>query len=300
MIVSVGLLALAAYVDGGLDGSAYPILFVCLILMSVFTAPLATAVTVGFAIAVEAAVRFVAFQEDALLALLFHSALAVVFALIGTIAIRTEVTRVRAHARERLEAELDRIHSAARSYRLLGTPTSVVELDAKQAQVAANDDSYRLARSSVEEIHQAVLFALELMRRSLGLHTSMLLWLSDASPHLRISELATDSDRVIDGPFSMNEGVFGAVDAEKKTVALSGLKLSYVLPYYAGACPVRALAVVFVMESGQLRGILVADRKDDVPFSESEQELLLAATRYMVRAIQNERVFVQLERSKVE
>ena len=320
MLSVLGLLALALYVDGNLEGSTYPIVYVCLIFMSALTGPWATAITVGYAVAVEAMVRFAAFHEDGFRALLYHAALAAIFALIGTIMIRAELARVRAHCRTRIEAELDRLHTDARSYRLLGTSAHVVELDtkpvtkqigrttgnptgnqtAKHVPTSANYEADRLARSSVEEIHQAVLFALELLRRSLGLHSAMLLWLSEASPHLRISELSTDSDRVLEGPFFANNGVFGAVAAERRIVALSGLKPSYSVPYYLGKCPVRVLAAVPAMEDGQLRGILVADRVDDVPFSESEQELLLAATRYILRAIQNERVFVQLERSKVE
>ena len=300
MLCALGLIGLAAHVDGSLDGSTYPVLYVCLVLMSVLAVPWATAVTVGFAIATEAAVRFVAFGEDALPALLLHGVLSTTFALIGTIVIRAEVARIRAHSRTRLEAEIERMHSAARSYRLLGATTRVADLDACKTPVPADCDANRLARSSVEEIHQAVLFALDLLRRSLGLHTAMLLWLSDTSPHLRISELSTDSDRVLEGPFPINEGIFGAVAAEGTILALSGLKASYALPYYSGACPVRALAAVPVMENDQLRGVLLTDRKDDAPFSESEQELLLAATRYVLRAIQNERVFVQLERAKVE
>jgi diguanylate cyclase (GGDEF)-like protein len=46
--------------------------------------------------------------------------------------------------------------------------------------------------------------------------------------------------------------------------------------------------------------VLVVDRVEDRAFSPREQELIEEAGRYAVRAIQNERVFVQLERAKVE
>ena len=54
----------------------------------------------------------------------------------------------------------------------------------------------RSARASVEEIHQSVHYALDLLRRSLDLHTAVLLWLNDAGTHLRISELSTASDDI--------------------------------------------------------------------------------------------------------
>ncbi|MCL2822431.1 MAG: sensor domain-containing diguanylate cyclase [Polyangiaceae bacterium] len=297
---ALGVLALSVYVDGGFDGSVYPVVYLCSVLVSVLMVPWATVVTVSFTIAVEAGVRFVAFGETGYQALVIHASLSAVFALIGVTVIRAEVARVRTHARSRLEAEIERMHSDARSFRLLGVPTNAAELTSNHGPVSAPYDANRLARSSVEEIHQAVLFALELLRRSLGLNTSMLLWLSETGSHLRISELSTDSERVLDGPFSTGSGVFGAVAAERRIVALSGLKSSYSIPYYSGPCPVRALAAVPVLESDQLRGILVVDRVDNSAFSEIEQELLTVATRYLVRAIQNERVFVQIERSKVE
>src|SRR5262249_4718519 len=72
------------------------------------------------------------------------------------------------------------------------------------------------------------------------------------------------------------------------------------LPYYAGGCPVRAALALPVFEHGALRGVLCVDRVEDQPFSPRERELVDEASRYAVRAIQNERVFVQLERAKVE
>jgi diguanylate cyclase (GGDEF)-like protein len=301
MLVGIGLLGVAVHVDGNLEGSTYPSLFVFFVLISVLARPSATAIAVGSTLALEAAIRFVALGEDGVWHLVSHGVFAAVFALLGTLVLRTEVARIRSHSRSRVEAEIERMHSAARSYRLLGATTRAAEVNANRpTAISTEDDPGRLVRSSVEEIHQAVFFALDLLRRSLGLHTAMLLWLSDSGSHLRISELTTDSDNVLEGPFPINDGIFGALAAEGNILALSGLKASYALPYYAGACPVRALAAIPVLEGDQLRGVLVADRKEDTPFSESEQELLLAATRYVLRAIQNERVFVQLERAKVE
>jgi len=42
------------------------------------------------------------------------------------------------------------------------------------------------------------------------------------------------------------------------------------------------------------------DREANDPFTEQEEELLANATRFMLRAIENERVFIQLERAKAE
>jgi len=143
-------------------------------------------------------------------------------------------------------------------------------------------------------------YALELLRRTLDLHTAVLLWMNDAGTHLRISELSTASDEIQDAPFAVGDGVLGAVVLQKARVSLSDLKPSFKVPYYGGANPVRALAAIPVMEGDTVRGILAIDRTSNVPFTPHEEELAAQAARHCQRAIQNERVFIQLERAKVE
>ncbi|MBI5531525.1 MAG: diguanylate cyclase [Deltaproteobacteria bacterium] len=298
MLLAVGVMGAIHAVDGGLDGSTWPLVYVLCVVASVLAAPSATAVIVGTVVTLEAAIRFVAHGESSVVPLVVHGGFAATFSILAMAVLRVEVARIRSHSRTRVQAEIERMHDAARSYRLL----SATRRTAPQAASAplSDDDPSRLVRSSVEEIHQAVFFALQLLRRSMGLHTAMLLWLTDTGTHLRISEMTSETDELSEGPFQVGDGVFGAVVAEREFVHLTGLKASYRLPYYPGACPVRVVAAIPVMEQEHVRGILVVDRTEDEPFGEGEQELLVAATRYVLRAIQNERVFVQLERAKVE
>ena len=92
----------------------------------------------------------------------------------------------------------------------------------------------------------------------------------------------------------------GTVMAKKESVLLENLRPSYKVPYYANGCPVRALAAIPVIDDGLVRGVLALDRVDNRPFTPQEHELAAQAARYCLRAIQNERTFVQLERAKVE
>ena len=55
-----------------------------------------------------------------------------------------------------------------------------------------------------------------------------------------------------------------------------------------------------IVDRGEIVGVLCADRIVDRPFTDREQALLEEATRQVLRALENERVFVQLERSKRE
>ena len=257
--------------------------------------PVAALLVVAFLLVIELAIRATvignAGAPGSLQPIAVHAAFIASFALLHVASLRAEIARIRRRSGAQLEQELARLKEDARRYRLSGGAE-------EEASEAAREE--RTQRSSVEEIHQSVHYALDLLRRTLDLHTGVLLWLNDAGTHLRISELSTSSDDIQDAPFSAGDGVLGAVIARRERVSLRGLKPSYKIPYYAGAHPVRALTALPVMEGDQLRGILALDRATDAPFTPHEEELAARAARYCLRAIQNERVFVQLERAKVE
>src|SRR5262249_11315176 len=154
-----------------------PAVYVLVALVASFARPLAGLAVVAWVVLLEAAIRIVLLGESRLDTLFVHAGFVVAFALLNLAFLRAEVARVRARARARVEDELKRIRDDARSYRLLGVPES------RQRAEAVDE---KLARSSVEEIHQSVHYALDLLRRTLDLHTAVLLWLNDAGTHLRI------------------------------------------------------------------------------------------------------------------
>jgi diguanylate cyclase (GGDEF)-like protein len=290
-LLAVALEATLLRLDGGLGGRFSPTLYVLVALLAAFARPAAGIAVVAFVLGLEAALRFYTLDEADSGAFVTHACFVGAFALLNLALLRAELARIRLTARERVEAQLVRIKEDARSYRLLGA-----------AEATSRDDvrNDRSARASVEEIHQSVHYALDLLRRSLDLHTAVLLWLNEAGTHLRISELSTVSDAVQDAPFPAGDGVLGAVLAQRTNVSLRGLKPSYKVPYYSGPCPVRVLAAIPVLEGDAVRGVLVVDRLPDRPLSPHDEEIAAQAARFCLRAIQNERVFLQLERAKVE
>ncbi|WP_437675258.1 diguanylate cyclase [Sorangium sp. So ce131] len=298
-LLVIATFAAVLRLDGSLDGGAHAALYVVIALVSAFARPGASLLVALAAAALEIAVRAAAARGAPTLlaaarAAAPHVGFMAVFSVLNAAVLRAEIGRVRRASSTRLKAEMDRLRDDARSYRLLSAPSHA------RGAAAQKGDDERLARSGVEEIHQSVLFALRLLRESLELYTAMLLWQNDAGTHLRISELASDAPNLSEGPFLSGDGVFGAAITQRAPVVVSGLKPGYKLPYYVGPSPVRAACALPVFEHGQLRGVLVVDRVEDRPFSPRELELIDEACRYAVRAIQNERVFVQLERAKVE
>jgi diguanylate cyclase (GGDEF)-like protein len=290
-LLAVGLDAALLRYGGGLSGRFSPGVYVLVALVAAFARPLAGILVVGWVIALEGALRLFTLHETDMTGFATHGCFVGAFAILNLALLRAEVVRIRATARARVEAQLVRIKEDARSYRLLGAG------EATDREEVRND---RLARASVEEIHQSVHYALDLLRRSLDLHTAVLLWLNDGGTHLRISELSTGSEDMHDAPFPAGDGVLGAVLAQRKCIFLSGLKPSFKVPYYAGPCPVRALAAIPVLEGETLRGVLAIDRTANTAFSKQEEETATQAARFCLRAIQNERVFLHLERAKVE
>jgi len=290
VLLVVGVVAALLRFDGSLVGALSPSIYVLVALVAAFTRPAAAIVGVAWLLGVEAAVRFGPSGDTDSPGFATHGAFVVSLAALNLVLLRAEVARVRATARVRIEAQLVRLKEDARSYRLLGAGGGT----------RGDGGADRLARASVEEIHQSVHYALELLRRSLDLHTAVLLWLNDAGTHFRISELSTASDAVSDAPFPAGDGVLGAVLSQRATVTLHGLGPAFKVPYYVSGCPVRVLTAIPVLEAEALRGVLVMDRVMDAPFSPQEEEVGAQAARFCQRAIQNERVFVQLERAKVE
>jgi two-component system, cell cycle response regulator len=278
---------------GGLESATYPVLYALVMLTASFARPAATVSTVAFAVLLEAALTFIAFRGHG--NLVEHASLLGVFAFLNMLVFRAEIARIRRVSRQRIETELKKMKEAARSYRLIGAPAS-----AQERVQAPRDDEERLLRSGVDEIHQAVEFALALLRRTLGLRTAVLLGTDAAGQNLHIQELSSSEDAIAPGPFGVRDGIFGAVLSKLEQLALSGPKSGQHVPYYSRKPAIGSVCCTPLLDHGQPRGLLVVDRESREPFTEEEQATLSNAARYILRAIENERVFVQLERAKVE
>ncbi len=282
---------------GGLSGPYYPLLYALAMLAAAFARPLAAASAVVFALGLEVLLQRWVLGADWLHAVWPHAALLTGFATLNALVFRAEITRIRALSRGRVEAELTRVREAARSYRLVTAPSGASALGARGV---ATSDEERLLRSGVDEIHQAVDFALQLLRRTLALRTAVLLWLDPSGQRLHIQELSTEVDEIATGPFEASDGIAAAALSSGRPVSLCGAHAGAHLRHYAELPVVGGTCAAPVFEQGSARGVLVVDRPDRTPFSEQEQALLVDAARFVARAIENERVFVQLERAKSE
>ncbi|MBW2720167.1 MAG: diguanylate cyclase, partial [Deltaproteobacteria bacterium] len=188
-----------------------------------------------------------------------------------------------------LAAQKEKVKDDTRLFRLVAPSSDRVR------------DEERLYETSVQEVRQALYHALQLLHRTLDLHTCVLLMPSDEAEQLCIAELVTNSDDVADGPFALGAGAVGAAVRRKVTASLQQIRPGYGgICYYRGPASVRSFIAVPVLERGHLRAVLCADRVIDRAFGPEEEELLRDSTSHILRAFENERVFVQLESAKRE
>ncbi|MFW6051411.1 MAG: diguanylate cyclase [Myxococcota bacterium] len=296
--LELGLLLLVAIhavvqMGGGLTGDLYPLVFILVAFLASFaTKPMGTVLVLA-AVGLEAGLYFVTEGRTDSRAFALHSTFVVFFGLLHLLFTRVEIARVRHTSRRQLDEQKQKVAEETRLFRLVGAPS--------EDGGGTGGDPERVLRSSVEEVHHQLYHVLSLLQRSLDLHTCVLLMLDPGGDKLRIVELATDSDDIADGPLPVGEGAVGAVAKRGQVTNLEHLRPGYKgLCYYRGPGLVRSFLGVPVVEDGHLRGALCADRIEDRPFTAKEQEVLENAVTQVLRAMENERVFVQLQRSKRE
>ncbi len=268
------------------EREAYPLVLLTVALIGAFARPQITACAVVGTSLMEA---FAPVPLEARTRA-FHFFFAVAAASISALSARIEVVRVRQRARRERNAERRRVERDARLFRLVTAPTD-----------GAGWDEDRLLHSSALEVKRTLYFTLLLLKRTLKLNTCALFLLSDDESRVEVGELVTESDATQAGPFDRRAGVFGVIVQRGIAAMLEGLKPNYAgLPYYSENPGIRHFLGVPVKEQSITCGALCADRIVDEPFTPEEEEVLTEAARHLVRALENERVFTQLERSKHE
>jgi diguanylate cyclase (GGDEF)-like protein len=281
----------AVQLFGGLGGVVHPLTYVAVGGIAAFARKPLGSVLVAFAILYEVLVWRWSDAAVPASTIGLSALFLVAFGALHVVLTQAELVRMRARTEAERSAERSRLEEQTRLFRLVGAPS---------AESAGSEE--KVFRSSVDEVKDSLFHVLDLLRRTLDAHTAVLLLGSGvAKGTLCIAELVTESDDIADGPFDPGAGAVGAVATRGLTMNLEHLKPGYKgLCYYRGPATVRGFLGVPVEEGGQLVGALCVDRLSDVPFGPREEEILKAASRQVVRAIQNERVFVQLERTKRE
>lgn len=216
----------------------------------------------------------------ALFAVLYHAVLAARIAA----ARRAETDAVARRMRE--------IASRAQELRLL-SPGPGAERDPAERE-------RRWTEAAVVEVEAAVRGALEVAGLALRSHTCAVFMLSADDRELRLRECRSASEAVTRAPLPAGEGALGGAVRRRAPVRLQGDVRGG--GYYADGTRPRALLAVPLVDrrGGHVRGVVVADRLEPVPFDDAEERLLVALSAEILRAADAERLMIDMKRARDE
>ncbi len=280
---------------GALGPDWFGAVYLVLALLLTFQSRLAGAVTVLFALALHWGPLFLGGFDTSLDTAVTQSAFIVVAGLMSVIVQGTEMLERRRQYRMEVTAERQNLLRQAREFRLMSTRRTE---DEGQSRENAEE---LITRDAVDAVNHAIYIGLSLLKTGLRAHTAVLLWMDVRNDRLRIKELVSDSDCLIEGGLEPAKGVIGGITRRREPVNLKDVRRGYRgISYYRSPQDLTAFLGVPVVEDGHLRGVLCVDRLEGGNFDEDDEALVSEVAGHIVRTIENERLFATIERSKYE
>jgi len=296
------LLLVAAYAvalpAGGVDSPLYPVIYLLMAFLVGFFPPRVGLGLTGFAAALDLAIFAAAGALGSRwLTLASHLFFLVVFAALYRLVGLAQRAEENASGTLAERARRRQVAERARQYRL--------GLHAGEDEPVDNE---QWVTAAVKEVEEAVGNALEVAECALRTHTVAVFLLSADDRRLLLHDCRSLADDVIREPFEAHEGIAGAVLKRRMPMRLCGEIKG--VTWYAGRKGVRSVLAVPLIdrrgaglpgnEEGFVRGLLVADRLEPVPFGDDDERLLAATSREVLRAIETERVMGFIRRARDE
>lgn len=285
-----GTLLAAAFVVVALGGEVlFPIVYVLMAFLVTFLSRQAGATLLG------GAVLF-----DALLTLPEHwgvfgvrTAFLGLFAALYHLVLSARLAAARRAEEDAVKNKIKEIEERARTFRLVSSGAD---------SFPGIKDQEKWLVAAVKEIEGATGSVLEVAETVLKTHTVGVFMLASDDRSLKLHDCRSDSEHVQRERFSAAEGIFGALLKRGVPVRMhSGSGLKGVTHYEPGGPDVKALVAVPLLEGGGLvRGVLVADRLENLEFTEDDEKLLGVIAGEVLRAIEVERVMSYIRRSRDE
>lgn len=195
---------------------------------------------------------------------------------------------------EAVKLRLKEVEERARTFRLVSSGT--------HDSMPGVKDHEKWLLAAVKEIEGATGSALEVAEVALKAHSVGAFLLTSDDRSLKLHDCRSASEHVQRERFAAGEGIFGALLKRSVPVRMNGQAgLKGVTHYESGGPTVRAVVAVPILEgSGLVRGVLVADRVENHPFTEEDEKLLSTIAGEVLRAIEVERVMGYIRRSRDE
>jgi diguanylate cyclase (GGDEF)-like protein len=291
LLVAAHAVAQASEGLGG-DAGAAPLQPAVYLVMAFLAAVLTRAASFGLAalaLALEAGIWWGrGAARGGLVTLAVHAGFLLLFGALYRLVLGTRVAAGRRAEEASVARRRRELDERAREFRLL-SPESVEE-----------EGESRWADGAVVELEAAVRGVVEVGEQALRSHTCAVFLLSDDDRELRLRECRSASDRVVREPLPAGEGPLGAAVKGRTAVRLAGGVKG--AGYYGdGTRPGALLAVPIVdRRGGHVRGVLIADRLEEEPFGDADEQLLSRLAAELVRAVQAERLMGDLRRTRAE
>ncbi len=238
---------------------------------------------------------------DALLTLPEHyvvfgarTAFLVLFAGLYHLVLSARVSASRKAEDEAVRNKIKDLEERARTFRLVSSGT--------RDSLPGVKDQEKWLVAAVKEIEGATGSSLEIAEAALRTHSVGVFLLTSDERSLKLHDCRSASDQVQRERFPAGEGIFGALLKRGVPVRMnSNGGLKGVTHYEPGGPSIGAICAVPILEgSGLLRGVLVADRLQNAPFSDDDERLLVTIANEVVRAMEVERVMTYIRRSRDE
>ena len=168
-----------------------------------------------------------------------------------------------------------------------------------------SDEQALWSFAAVAELEEAVSNTLEVAALALRTRAvSVFLMEPDDEEGLWLFASRPRDERNLRRRFEAKEGLLGAAAKRREPFRLCGDIRGIV--WYEGKEPIRSVLIVPLRDErtpepngkGKFRGLLVADRLEALPFEEAEEELLLACSREILRAVESEWVMNQIRKDR--
>ncbi len=302
---------------GGARSPLHPLVYALVAFLSIQHRTRNLAVLLGLVLLCEALLL----RGDGLLTaepvrLLVHGLFIALFAVLHLLFFKGEMLRQRGDYDRRIGAEIQRMREEAVDFRLLSAGPARPARPLAETGVARSraEEEVILAQSAVVVIRQSMRLLIALLRRSLGLHTCVLLWPARGGEVLRVQEGCTAEGVILEEEMAADKGALGTIIKSRTLLNLPSPKPGH-LPYYrvdgrprGDAEEIGAFVGVPMLEQdsgqpldrvpGQLCGVLCCDRRE--PFTAEEVALIQGVADQLLRSVQSERVFAAVERRKYE
>ena len=280
---------------GGPAGLLEPLAYVLVAFLVAFH-PIRQALWfLGLMLLAEALIAWLQPSEEGWRLAFSHGSFIMLFAFLFFVFLRGEVVYQRKQFRRELDTELRSIVDEANDFRL----TSALSLETRD--LSPEELRTRRNISSVQAIHDSLYNVLAVAERALKPYTVALFWVDSEGKRLRLKELRSESDLVVDRPIGMGEGLLGAIIKQREPVVLSELRVGHPgLVYYERPEKITDFIGVPIVEGQHMRGVLIADRIDGSEFSSGDIDVMSTMAEEISRAVQVERIFSQMDQEKYQ